>query len=741
MRLSLEATSVILYCDAFSFPEGASFMFRSILFASCCATAICSPALAQEPATTVLDEVIVTGSQVTLTSPYGGGQVARGGRVGLFGAMNVMDTPFNVTSYTEELARNQQARSVGDVLQNDPAVRVSKGFGNFQELYVIRGFPVYSDDMTYNGLYGILPRQFVAAEFLERVEVFHGATAFLNGAAPGGSGVGGAFNLTPKRAPNAPLNRVTVGVDGESELYLAADIARRFGPADDYGLRLNVARRDGEAGVEGESRALTAVGLGIDRRGERARFSADVGYQDHRIDAPRPTVTPLGAVPAPPASDRNFAQPWTYTDERQLFGVVRGEFDLSDTVSAWAAFGGRQGEEANVLANPAAQPDGSLSAYRFDNTREDTVVSADIGLRANLTTGPIGHTIVASASQVQLKSRNAYAFSDFAGFASDLYAPVDVAPPVADFFVGGDLSNPGVTERVDNASLALADMMSFMDGRLLVTAGVRYQTIETRTYAYGTGTPNPAYESDAVTPVLAVVYKPHDWISLYANYAEALIPGQIAPEFVGGVQIDNGGDVLDPFLGEQMEVGLKYDVGRFGGSVSLFSTTLQSAFVQNNVFGANGEQENTGLEISFFGEPRDGLRILGGWTWLDAELTRTAGGAQDGNRPIGTPEVQGNVNVEWDVPKMAGLTLEGRAIYTGEQAVDAANSVELDSWTRFDAGLRYVTQVADRPVTLRARVENLADEDQWVAVGGFPGANYLTLGAPRTLRLSLSTDF
>ena len=32
-----------------------------------------------------------------------------------------MDTPFATTSYTEELTRNQQARSVGDVLQNDPA--------------------------------------------------------------------------------------------------------------------------------------------------------------------------------------------------------------------------------------------------------------------------------------------------------------------------------------------------------------------------------------------------------------------------------------------------------------------------------------------------------------------------------------------------------------------------------------------------------------------------------------------
>tara|TARA_R110000787_G_scaffold170689_1_gene283442 strand:+ start:131 stop:514 length:384 start_codon:yes stop_codon:yes gene_type:complete len=117
-------------------------MFRSLLLASCCATVLAAPALAQTAAPTQLDEVVITGSQVTLTAPYAGGQVARGGRVGLFGAVNTMDTPFATTSYTEDLARNQQARSVGDVLQNDPAVRVSKGFGNFQELYVIRGFPV-----------------------------------------------------------------------------------------------------------------------------------------------------------------------------------------------------------------------------------------------------------------------------------------------------------------------------------------------------------------------------------------------------------------------------------------------------------------------------------------------------------------------------------------------------------------------------------------------------------------------
>ena len=356
--------------------------------------------------------------------------------------------------------------------------------------------------------------------------------------------------------------------------------------------------------------------------------------------------------------------------------------------------------------------------------------------------GGVGHRLVASASQVQSKSRNAYAFSSFfAPFASDLYNPVDVAPPTPDFFVGGDLSDPLVTERVDNASLAFADMMSFMDERLLLTVGARYQEIETRSYDYNSGAPLSSYEGDAITPVLAAVFKPIEQVSLYANYAEALIPGQTAPALSGGVPVTNAGEVLSPFRGEQVEVGMKYDVGRFGGSVSLFRTTLPSAFVDNGVFGTNGEQENSGLEIAFFGEPRDGLRILGGWTWLDAELTRTAGGALDGKRPIGTPELQGNVNVEWDLPMAEGLTLEGRVVHTGEQAADASNTVGLESWTRFDAGLRYATAVSGRPVTLRARVENLADEDQWVAVGGYPGANYLTLGAPRTLRLSVSTDF
>ncbi len=720
--------------------------FRALLLASAAAFAVSAalPAFAQTTTTQAqepTDTVVISGSQVDLTREYVGGQVARGGRVGIFGALDVMDTPFSSTNYTEELARNQQARSIGDVLQNDPVVRVAKGFGNFQELYVIRGFPVYSDDMTYNGVYGILPRQFVASELVERVEVFHGATAFLNGAAPGGSGVGGAFNLVPKRAPNEDLNRLTVGTETGGALYGAADIARRFGEDRAFGARLNLAKRNGETSVDGQERDLSVIAAGMDFDGDKFRFAADIGYQDQQIDAPRPQVTPGGAIPRAPDADSNFAQPWTYSNEKQLFGVVRGEYDFTSDISAWAAIGARDGKEANVLANPTAAADGTTSAYRFDNTREDEVISADTGIRADFDTGPVGHRVVASASAVTLKSRNAYAFSNFAGFANNLYTPTAVAQPAANFFVGGNLGSPLQTERSETSSLALADMLSFLDGQLLVTIGGRYQELDTRSYDYNSGAQLSQYKSDAVTPALGVVYKLSDQISLYSNYSESLTPGGIAPATSGSTPVTNAGEILSPFRGKQYEVGAKYDNGSLGGTASVFKLTLPSAYVQNGVFGSNGEQENSGFELSMFGEPVEGLRLLGGLTLVEAELKKTAGGAFDGNTAIGVPETQANFNVEWDLPFLPGLTVDGRITYTGEQYANAANTVQLDSWTRFDLGVRYPVEIAEKIVTLRARLENVTDEDYWASSGGYPGANYLVLGAPRTAVISASVDF
>lgn len=686
----------------------------------------------------IIDYVIVTGSQVMLPPDYAGGQIARGGRVGLFGNLDMMDTPFNSTNYTAEFMRNLQAHSVADVVQSDPGVRVARGFGNFQELYVVRGFPVYSDDMGYNGLYGLLPRQYVAAEFLERVEVFRGANSFLNGAAPGGSGIGGSFNLVPKRAPDRDLNRVTLGAESGVEGYGALDFARRFRDGD-FGVRANAVRRDGETSVDNQERELSMVSLGMDYRGEQARLSADIGYQDHNIDAPRPSVTPFGGIPPEPDSSMNFAQDWTFSSEKDGFGVARGEYDFTDVVSTWLAVGFRASEEHNNLANPTAAPSGEATTYRFENYREDRVKTGDAGVRFQFDTGALGHRLVASVSYFDLDSKNAFALSPFDGLAFNLYRPVQLAQPTADSFVGGVLFSPRTTSRTKTRSFALADTLSFSEDRILVTLGGRYQNIEQTSYDYNSGAELSGYDEATVTPVFGVVVKPWENISLYANYIEGLLQGEEVPTLVGGVAVANAGEIFDPFQSKQYEIGAKYDGGTIGGTAAVFRITQPSTVLVGNVVKEDGEQRNQGIELSMYGELAGSVRVLGGVTLLDAENRRGNIPANDGKDVIGVPDTQANVGVEWELTD--GLSVDGRLVYTGSQAASADNVLEIPSWTRLDVGGRYQIKWDEREVTVRARVDNVTDENYWASVGGSFGANYLVLGGPRTFIVSASFDF
>ena len=274
-----------------------------------------------------------------LKAPYAGGQVARGGRVGLLGSQDVMDTPFTITNYTSKLIQDQQAASLADVLQNDPAVRVARGFGNFQQAYMVRGLVVYSDDISYNGLYGLLPRQYLAAELVERVEVLRGASAFLNGAAPGGSGLGGAINVMPKRAANAPQAEVTVGVERRPGVR-----GHRRRPPLRRGRRTwacapTSVHRDGDTAVDGEKRQARRRAAG--RRLPRRR-PARVGRRRHAGQPASPRRTPninvFGGDARPrPTPTKQIAQPWTYSHERDTFGTLRAEVDIAPTLTAWAA--------------------------------------------------------------------------------------------------------------------------------------------------------------------------------------------------------------------------------------------------------------------------------------------------------------------------------------------------------------------------------------------------------------------
>lgn len=673
-----------------------------------------------------------------LAPEYAGGQVAAGGRVGLLGTQSNMDTPFSLTSYTSKLIQDQQAASVGEVLLNDPAVRVARGFGNFAQLYLVRGLPIYSDDMSYNGLYGVLPRQYLAAEFLERVEVLRGASAFLNGAAPGNSGLGGAINVVPKRAPNFDINQATVGIQQGGETYVAGDFARRFNDGS-TGVRATFAKRDGDTNIDGESRELTLAAVGADFRRDKLRISADLGYQEHNLRGSQPNITINQgvAIPAAPRADRSVAQPWTFSNTEDTFGTVRAEYDFNNTVTGWLAGGLRESRESGNFANPnVINVQGDTNSLRFANVREESIQTAEAGLRFKFNTGAVKHTVSTSVSMFENEAKNAFDFSNFAGFAGNIYNPTPVAEPGLGAFPSGTFGNPLVTDKIETSSLAIADTLAFMNDRLLVTVGARHQQIEATTFDGNTGAQTDNYSESATTPVAGVVFKINPQYSVYANYIEGLVKGERAPAIgAGGAPVTNAGINFKPYKTEQTEIGLKYDGGRIGGSVSVFQSEKPNYGVNaSNTFGQVGDQTNEGLEITAFGKATKTVTVLGGVSVLNTDAY--------GADAIGAPSTQANVGMEWSPEQLKGFAFDARALYTSSQYANAANTQELPSWTRFDLGVRYTMPVGnEQALTLRARLDNVTDRSYWASAGGFPGAGYLTIGNPRTLTVSASLDF
>jgi iron complex outermembrane receptor protein len=696
--------------------------------------------------TTVNVEASADASAEGLTKPFAGGQVARGGRAGILGNQDMMSTPFSSTNYTNELIQDQQAKSVADVLLNDPSVRQARGFGNFQELYVVRGFPVYSDDVSYNGLYGMLPRQYIASEFFERVEVFRGANTFLNGAAPGGSGIGGAINLLPKRAPNEPLTRVGFGVQTGGQGFVNLDLARRFGPDDSLGVRVNAVRREGGTGVKNESQQLSAFGIGLDWHNRNVRLSADFGYQDFDLKDGRPSLYPSSTLPIPRAPDArtNFSQPWVYAKEKDKFATFRGEVDITDNITAWAAGGLRRSNEDNVLSNPTLiNAFGDTSNTRFSNTREDRIGTAEIGVRGNFTTGPVKHALVVSAAKYSNDRDNAYTTSPaLSPLLSNIYTPYASPYPVANGVTANTLDNPRLTDKIDTSSVAIADTMSFMEDRLLVTLGARRQTIEQTSFAYTTLAQSSTYDKSKTTPVAGVVYKFTPTVSAYANYIEGLVKGNVAASTVNNRPVTNAGEIFAPYQAKQKEIGVKYDGGTLGASAAFFTTDQPTYYYIGQTYGPYGKQRNQGLEFSVFGQPTKGLRLLGGLTLLDAKQKDTQGGATDGLTAIGVAKQQANLGAEWDVPGLRNLALNARVLYTSKQYANATNTQSVPSWTRVDIGARYLVDLGNgRALTLRARIDNLFNKSYWASVGGTQGSNYLVLGAPRTFAVSGTIDF
>ncbi|MDY1549875.1 TonB-dependent receptor [Luteibacter sahnii] len=697
---------------------------------------------------TTLSGVQVEANVVAPTAAYAGGQVARGGRFGVLGNQDAMNVPFALTSYTDTLIRNQQARSLGDVVSNDPAVRTGFGFGNFSQVFTVRGFQIYSDDIAFDGLYGLLPRQLLAPELVSRVEVFKGASAFLNGISPGGSGIGGNINIAPKRADDTPLTRVGLDWGSDSQIGESADIGRRFGANDAFGVRINAVHREGGTSIDGEKRRVTAASVAFDYRGDDLRVTTDLGYQKQVITGGRAVVyaSGLSSVPRAPSASTNYAQPWSNSSLEDTFGVVRAEYDIAPWLTAYMAAGAHHGNEFGDYVSPTlVDVSGAATESRFTVPYIADTATGDAGFNARFDTGEVTHRVNVGFSALSFRKKAAYAgsssFTDPHVINTNIYDPSYVSVPGFVYDVG-PISDPGITGRTQLRSLAVSDTLGFMDERLEVTLGARRQKLHVLGYAYATngvdGAKNAEYDRYATSPVVGVNYRVAEQWSVYANHIEALSQGGEAPVVFGTRPVTNAGQVFAPYKSRQNEVGVKWDAGTFGSTLALFQIKQPSAYVDpaSNTYVVDGEQRNRGVEWSVFGQPTDGVRLLGGVNYIQPDQVKTQGGVNDGKDAIGVPRFQANAGVEWDIPHTPDITVSARAVHTGKQYLDVANQLKVPAWTTYDVGARTTAHLEGVPVTFRLTVQNLTNKGYWASANG----GYLTQGMPRTYYVSASFD-
>jgi iron complex outermembrane receptor protein len=453
-----------------------------------------------------LDEIVVEGRPATARAaglppptgtvgqpppPFAGGQVATGTRVGFLGNRSVLTTPFNVTGFTEKLIADQQARTLADVVLNDPSVRNDAPPFSERDSFFIRGFSVTSLDVAFDGLFYLANPRRTLTEGLERVEILKGPSALISG---GTGRVGGTINLIPKRAYDEPLTRLTTTYLSDSQVWTHADLGRRFGPNGEWGARTNLSYRNGNTALDKNAIEVGVATLGLDYRGERLRASLDLVHNSQNITAPTSlfnAVAPGIAVPRAPNPRLNTASSLEYIDSRYNMAAGRVEYDILPDTTLYAAGGvSRYNEDFLTSSYRVTSVTGQATNTLAIQPQEITGMTGEVGLRAKFQTGFIGHQLSVAAVEANNRGyRGGFLVPTLPVFQTNIYDPVHLPRGSVNtlFLPRSDGGRP-LFQELSVRSVGIADTLSLGDDRFLLTLGGRFQQIDQQGYNTRPGT-------------------------------------------------------------------------------------------------------------------------------------------------------------------------------------------------------------------------------------------------------------
>ncbi|KZE25392.1 TonB-dependent siderophore receptor [Crenobacter luteus] len=666
---------------------------------------------------------------VSVTAQQGGNGMLSGYRApvastGALGTKTLLDTPFSISVATDDYIANQQASTLADAFKADAAVQAaSNDIAGESSQLTIRGLQLDTlNGFKVDGLNTGLWMSNLPLEHFEQIELLKGLSGFMYGF----SQPGGVVNYKLKRASREPVTTLTAGYGDESQYKLAADLGRRFGD-DRFGLRLNLVHEGGDTYQDAPIERNSAS-LAFDARlTDSITLNLDTLYQKRKVNNAIFALALDGAstVPAPIPGDRKLAQDFSYYQTETSTHGASLRWDLNDSWNLRAAVRTALMKRTNYdsylnVVDDAGHYDDFLYSW-YSEHRSD---SANLLLNGQFATGPIKHDLVVGAD-VQ-KVRRSAAESDGASLpGGNLYSgrAGGVSAPHLPI-VTGPLSTIWQTR---NIGVFVSDTIEWTP-QWRTVLGLRHQNFRDRNDRW-----NELFEKKgALTPTVAAIWKPVDSTSLYASYVESLEKGNIAPTGTA-----NEDQAFGPLESKQYEVGVKTEGAGWSAEAALFRVERGLAYTNSaNRFVQEGGLIFNGLDLAGRVELGRDWALTASALVIDSE-NESDDATVNGKNAANTPKFSASLQAEYRLPALPGLTLTGGTRYVGKRYLESSNANQLGSYQLFDLGARYRTRFDGKELTLRAGVDNVANEKYWQANEW----SWLTQGAPRTARVSAELKF
>ncbi|MDG9925062.1 MULTISPECIES: TonB-dependent siderophore receptor [unclassified Pseudomonas] len=593
----------------------------------------------------------------------------------------LIKTPQSVSVVTRDQMDDQAVTSVAQALRYSGGTFADyRGSSHRVDEVYVRGFgyaPTYLDGLTVGG------ESYTQVDpwFLERVELIHGPASVLYGQA----NPGGLLAMTSKRPSTEAKNRVQFGVGSDSLRRGAFDLNGQLDEQGTLLYRLNGLLSKGQAEVDHIDEERQALAPSLTWQPNEDTSLTLLAYYQNDPDAGYRNFWPTDGVANSGPHGRisrhlNVGDPDFYQSEREQSSIgylFEHRFNELLTFRQNLRYL-KENERFKQLVFMSMVDDRTMRRVPADSRAELEQAVVDNQLQFDFATGPLSHTLLTGVDYKR-SHRDATDARDYNGtYLLDAYDPqygADVGPlsPSSDS-----------TQRADQIGFYLQDQIEYGNWNLLL--GGRQDRARSRTDDNLSGT-RESQRDEEFTGRAGLLYAFDSGFSPYISYSTSFEPVLSTPE--------PGEPAFEPTTGEQTEIGLKYQPP---GSEAMFSVALFDLTQQNVVTydggwypTQTGEIQSKGIELEARGNLTDNLELVGAYTHLEPEVTKTTRPGVEGKEPPRTPAHLASLwaTYQFDGSLLPGVSAGAGVRYVGSSFGDQDNSYKVDSVVLLDAMLGY----------------------------------------------------